>query len=70
MLRTNLRDTKRNTPGPLGPGVFGVVRLLVSVTVMVAVVFFLAGLSTTAVSVVSDYSLAIGYSSSRRAGWP
>ncbi|HEX7427575.1 MAG TPA: hypothetical protein VF328_11635 [Mycobacterium sp.] len=44
MLRTNLRDTKRNTPGPLGPGVFGVVGLLVSVTVMVAVVFFLGRL--------------------------
>jgi hypothetical protein len=35
-------------PGPLGPGVFGVVRLLVRVavvmTVAVAVVFFLGGL--------------------------
>jgi hypothetical protein len=44
MLRTNLRDTKQNTPGHLVPGVFGVVRLLVRVTVMVAVVFFLGRL--------------------------
>jgi hypothetical protein len=46
MLRTNLLDTKRKTPVWLGPGVFGVVRLLVGVAVVVAVsvVFLLGGL--------------------------
>ena len=37
MLRTKLRDTKRNTPGPSGP-VFDAVRLLLRVAVV-----FLAG---------------------------
>jgi hypothetical protein len=44
MLRTNLLDTKRNAPGLLGPGVFGVIRLLVRVAVVVAMsVVFLLG---------------------------
>ena len=44
MLRTNLRDTKRNTPGPSGPGVLRL-NYLVSVAVMaVAVVVFLSRL--------------------------
>ena len=38
MLRTNLRNTKRNTPGPSGPGVLRL-NYLVSVAVMAVVVF-------------------------------